>query len=85
MKLLPKSVLLQALRQKTSSEVAEISMQSTSENYMIKKTTAIIDQEQNEDSEANHIQIPHLLEVYLPLPLNSILNFKKASEMHTFK
>jgi hypothetical protein len=28
-------------------------MQPTSENYMIKKTTPIIDQEQNEDRKAN--------------------------------
>jgi hypothetical protein len=53
MKLLSKSVLLQALRQKTRSEVADIRMQPTSENYMIKKTTPIIHQEQNEDRKAN--------------------------------
>jgi hypothetical protein len=53
MKLLSKSVLLQALRQKTRSEVADISVQPTSENYVIKKTTPIIDQEQNEERKAN--------------------------------
>lgn len=64
MKLLSKSVLLQALRQKTRSEVADISMQPTSENYVIKKTTPIIVKNGMKTGKQTDIQIPHLLEIW---------------------